>query len=878
MSAPAFLPWPESFASGPAAVGGKGWNLARLARYGFRVPAGGVLPVSAWTAFAAQPAVASPLAAVLAETDGATLALETAILTEPMPPAVLTALDAALAQSGLTDQPLAVRSSAVGEDSDRASFAGILASRLHVCGREEVLAAVRQAWASAWSPRALAYRRRLGLPAESGAPAVVLMAMAPAASAGVAFSCDPRSGREDRVFVAANFGLGETVVAGTADPDEWAVHVGFHGPECQVIEYRPGAKALRCEPQAQGGTVTRSAPTEVPALPEDALLDLARAVVRIRDALGHGEIHQDVEWTWDGQRLWFVQARPVTARPAYTYPALTGLPTIWSNGNIRDSLPMVAKPLTWSLAPHTMDDILLSGHRAAHTPILPGITRSRLYQGRGYFNVSAVQWEYWEGFGFPPAITNRLMGGHQPDLAVPPPRGWRVRLRQIGANLRLTRALAKARKAAPAQIAEMREAALGVRRQDWNDLSDAALARRFHEGMTRYDRLHALHLVHSASAGGYLLLTALLGLWLPERERETLARGLLTQTGAITSAEHGEKLAALAQFAEAEPAARACLTAQPLDPWAWQRLPASSRFRQALTAFLDEYGHRAVYELDVANARWREDPRWLLETLRDQLDRRTLAEAAARRAAATAQAWDRLKARTPVWLRPAVLAIVRRLVRQAGLEAAQREAAKSAVVHGVEIARLHSREAGRRLVSRGVIAASEDVDFLTLEDLVALLTGVWRGEGARALVADRRQRHLRLTADPEPPDLLEDDTPRRAPVSLAGREAPPGTLAGLGVAAGGARGIARIVMRPEDGARLAPGEILVAPSTDPAWTPLFLRAAALVTESGGFISHGAIVAREYGLPAVVNVAGALERIQDGQQVEVDGDRGWVRPL
>jgi pyruvate,water dikinase len=244
----------------------------------------------------------------------------------------------------------------------------------------------------------------------------------------------------------------------------------------------------------------------------------------------------------------------------------------------------------------------------------------------------------------------------------------------------------------------------------------------------------------------------------------------------------------------------------------------------------------------------------------------------------------------PRWSRPAIGWLAERSRRAAAL----REAGKSTLVSMLQLTRKMASELGRRMVLSGALDRADDIFHLSTWDIAAWAAGEWDGRRARALVADRAARHRTWLAL-EPPDVIVLDAEGRPaelpPVMASAVSARPAVggpaerhltgdrdgrvLVGSGVSAGSARGTARVIRHPDEGARLNPGDVLVAPSTDPGWTPLFLRASAVVMEVGGYLSHGAIVAREYGLPAVANVPGALTLIQDGQTLEVDGDAGTV---
>jgi pyruvate,water dikinase len=223
------------------------------------------------------------------------------------------------------------------------------------------------------------------------------------------------------------------------------------------------------------------------------------------------------------------------------------------------------------------------------------------------------------------------------------------------------------------------------------------------------------------------------------------------------------------------------------------------------------------------------------------------------------------------------------LAAQTRRAAAQREAGKSALIALAEPVRRLLLEFGRRMAEHGVLEQPDDVFHLARADLEAFVRGEWDGAGAMVLAAERRKLRNERLAAPGPPDLVagnrlspwESFIKRGARVRGTSRVRATHALTGVAASPGVAQGPARILRHPSDGERLRRGDVLVAPSTDPGWTPLFLRAAALVTEVGGYLSHGAIVAREFGIPAVLNVPDALTLLRDGEPVLVDGDTGRV---
>lgn len=879
-----FLGWAESHDAGPAVTGGKGWNLARLDRYGFPVPPGGVLAAQACRDFVRHNNMGEKLRIYAGEMDRidpsgkrqAQISEEIMrlFLAGQMPPSMEKEIVSRLERWGLTGAPLAVRSSAAAEDSPIASFAGIYDSALNVRGVENLVTAVKSCWASVWGTRAAAYRSRMGFPGVPSPPAVVIMEMVNAAASGVAFSCHPGSGREDQVFVSANFGLGESVVGGLVDPDEYTVYVGFHSLRQSLVETKIGSKEAMSAPLPGGGTGLVPSPEgrDRQVFTEADVLRLARLVQRAYCALGDAEVHQDVEWVFDGSGFHLVQARPVTAVPRYTYPGLSDQPTIWSNANFRDTLPGVIPPLSWTNMTEALDTVLKSVMMETGYPPLPGVSRKRLYRGRGYFNASVIQWENYDCFGSPPEKVNAMLGGHHPAIQVPDNQAWTLLPGKVLRNLAFMRAAKRVRRNVEESFEQLSGRMRAARKRDLTVLSDPELMGFWSEIEDAFRETPDIHFALIGSAASYLILILLLNRYLPGRG-DAVANALLAGRETTTSADHGYRLVELAQTAAGDADARVFLGSGDAGLMSWREdLPESSPFRREFSSFLEKFGHRGVTEWDIRNPRWEEDPSWLLGVIRDNLatSQWDAVEELRQRQRETAQeALDKALPRVPFFLR----SYFRKLLAEAGRETVQREMARSTLSRVVGLGRITALECGRRLVDRGLLEEIDDVFFMTWEDVQAVLSGEYSGRGLKALVADRRARHdelQRLT----PPDFLEEDAPHRA---VHENTAGGGVLSGLGVAAGKAQGPARLVRQPTEGSRLLKGDVLVAPGTDPAWTPLFLRASALIMETGGIISHGAIVAREYGIPAVINVPGALELLADGTSVVVDGDEGKVYP-
>ncbi|MFZ5827566.1 MAG: PEP/pyruvate-binding domain-containing protein [Bacillota bacterium] len=898
------LPFDKAMAAGPAVVGGKGWNLGRLAHFGFRIPPGCVISVQAYTDFlrlndlSAQIEALAPLSAEEAtteETEARLARIRERIESGRLPEGLLESLRTVLAEAGVeAHEPLAVRSSATAEDSAGASFAGIHRSFLNVTGEQPLAGAIRGCYASLWTPTALSYRRKMGLTDEQVGAALVVQKLISALYSGIAFTADPVTGRRDRVVVNASFGLGEAVVAGSVEADEYHLHIDHAGP-VKLVGGRIGYKHHAVRPGIDGGTVTEGvgyAERSEPVLAKPQLEELSRVVRRVQDTLGEGHQPQDVEWCHDGWYLYVTQSRPITALPEATFPELAGQATIWSNANLKDAFPGVQSPLGWWFNSLTVEVLLRQIFWRGGYEFPEGLTWSRQHNGRIYMNLSALQWAAYDAFGWLPAETNRALGGHQPEIQVPKPptllsATGRERLKRLSKMGLVLRRAAKTADQSFKRVwdwcAEFEQRPLPARAHELE------LLHRLWEVEKQRREFLPLTMIHNVGGLWSARLAQLLERRFPGRGL-TLTSALLAGSHDITSAEVGYRLIDIARLAESEEAARTFFL-QGGDLTPWRQSLRGTKTGAALEQFFKEFGHRGVYEMEIMNPRWSEDPAFVLETIRGHL-REGLPARDPREASRQKREAAEREVRATLRLSP-VYPLYRYLLGKAREAMRLREGAKSALVRLVRPARLTALSIGNKLHQKGILQAPEHVFFLTGDELATLLSQQWDGTGIRETIAHRIEQRAEWESLPAPDVLMGD----RAVVNLrAGRHeegfqrvAPgdtqrlrpmgrDGELQGVAVSSGQAEGPARLIRHPGEGHRLKKGDVLVAPSTDPAWTPLFLRAAAVVMEVGGYLSHGAIVAREYGIPAVVNVAGAMAAFQEGQPLHVDGDSGQVRPI
>jgi pyruvate,water dikinase len=871
-----------------AMAGGKAAQLGELIGAGFVVPAGFCVTTTAY----ARVSTSAGLDALLAELSAVpptdttrqaelAAAVRTAILQTPVPSDIRSATQEAY-HALVQGEPVsvAVRSSATAEDLPDASFAGQQETFLNVVGAEAVLDAIRHCWASLWTERAVSYRASRGIDPSSVRLAVVVQRMVDAQVAGVLFTANPLTGTRRQAVIDANPGLGEAVVSGATTPDHFVVDTATGA----IVERRLGAKQVVVLPVAGGGTQRREQSAE-----EDSAC-VSDNQIRMLAALGaqieaHAGAPQDIEWAIDAVgTLWLLQARPITT--------LFPLPpdTRATGDGLRVYLCFTVQQGTYQ--PFTPSGISAMRLLASAIVTFLGFPPRDAFQGPHFVTEAAarvfldVTGALRSAFGrailiqvlaqaeaHAAAIFQQL--GDDPRLSPVKTRRWslvlaisrifvRTRLPWYllqalvwpdSARMRLLRLTDHLRTTANATTTTDPRARVRAVEQ----LFIATLPRL----------LSATAPVMLGSMGTFALASKLLGDRASGDERQTVLRGLPDNP----TTEMNLALWALAQTIQADPPTAALVRkSSPIqlsDAYRSGTLPPP--LQRGLTQFLTSYGHRSVNELDLGVPRWSEDPAYLLGVLASYLQLRDSDRAPDRQFARAAQAAETTLAeltRRACHLGRLQGLLVGFLLRRARALGGLREMPRFALALLLAQARALLWPAGEALVRAGRLADAEDIFFLSLAELDAALDGA----DFRSKVSERRANFERERARRHVPLVLLSDGTEPAIATAA--EASGDLLKGTPASPGRVIGPARIILDPH-AAQLAQDEILVAPSTDPGWTPLFLTAGALVMETGGAMSHGAIVAREYGIPAVVGVAGATRRIQTGQSITVDGISGTV---
>ena len=738
--------------------------------------------------------------------------------------------------------PVAVRSSATVEDLAGLSAAGQHDTYLNIRTKAAVLDAVKRCWASLWSARAISYRARYGIDPHDVSIGVVVQRLVLAEAAGVMFTVDPVSGAHDQVVISANWGLGESVVAGDVTPDT-AVVGRASG---RLISYQAGRKETMTVADGAGVRATNT-PSD---LRSAAVLSPNQASELARVGLAIEELYQqpmDIEWAIAAGEISVVQARPITTVPGSGgrwNDSLEG-DYLWSNGNLGEALPDVMTPATWSF-------VQLFMTRVTFPPSLPGYRGYGRIGGRFYANVSmSISLEALVGIS--PRRFVALVGpvlGKLPRVEeIPHPRlpRWKATRLMLPTTIAMARRISASQKRMSEFLAEAPSRSDQLR-AEIERAPDATTLSRLWPEKVRPLIEEASDMLAAASTHGTMLLSG------PGKLAKLV----------------GEADAAL--LLSGQPARGTPLAS--LGPVIGLTRLAQGEIDRG--AYIRQYGHRGAHEAELSIPRPAEDPAWIdaqLAALQDTtLDAKAML---VNQEVARAAAWKRLERQDPK-----NAAAARNIITRWAPIARDREAARSEVARSIWVTRTWVLRAGE-LTGHG-----DDLFFLGLPEILDLLGG---DQAPLEKVPSRRATYETYRELPPYPTLIRGrfdpirwaaDPNRRSDHydEHAVATKPDDTITGFPGAAGVVEGTARVLRTPEDADQLGGGEILVTTVTNIGWTPIFLRAAAVVTDVGAPISHAAIVARELGIPAVVGCGNATMRLHSGDWVRVDGGNGTVEVL
>lgn len=838
----------DSSAEDIAVSGGKGANLARLSGiFGIHVPDGFIVTAQAYgDIILSQPeirALLSRLAGITFENS-----LEIADLSKQIREEIeknilsadfIQAISGALLSCG-DMHAYAVRSSATAEDLPGASFAGQQDTYLNITGIQNICEAIIKCWASLFNERAVAYRIKNGFSHDRALIAVVVQKMVDSEVSGVLFTADPMTSDRFTTIIEAVRGLGEELVSGRKKPFTWKLRDG----------------KLQETGKGEG---------EAP-LDKTLLLELAKTCKRIEAAFG---CEQDIEWCYAKSMFSIVQARPITTLYP-TPPSLDGFKRCAvSNGHwqmmtdpvLPLGLSLLAKSRFYNFAPLggrmytdvTHDLGMFKGRRAilAESGIKDPLMRSILDEilkrksyiksvPKGHSGMISLEGKWsiaWR------ALNAYLNGGSESDIDA-----YVVR----------------------------QKAAIETARCKLEKLSGADALRYI------LDDQHNLRVTVSDPHGAGTTMTAMLAGLMLDKAAEKLvgeknvSNRLSKSVKYNVTSEMGLKLCEVSDIAReySEVVSYLEKAGEDFSLDELEKVDGGSQVAAVLREFLSEYGMRCTGEIDVTRERFRERPCVLLASLLNNIknlpsghaavsfeqgkyEAQTLADELV---AKMEEAHGRRRAKK---LRRQI-DIYRRFI-------GVREYTKYFWMGFYDVYKQALMREAQRLEENNILKQKDDVYYLSLEELIDVL----KNEYAEQSLIEERKNAYRLYSTLTPPRVIFSDG--EVPVAEYSADVPNGALAGLAVSLGIVEGRARVVEKIED-AHIEKGDILVTTFTDPSWTPVFVSISGLVTEIGGMMSHGAVITREYGLPAVVGVVNATKQIKDGQRIRLNGTKGYVELL
>ncbi|MEU9137847.1 rifamycin-inactivating phosphotransferase [Streptomyces sp. NPDC048404] len=847
-----------------AVVGGKGAHLGGLSRIeGVRVPDGFCVTTDAFRRIMAEvPSIGGlidELSHVNPDDRDAVRTLSARIRRTieeiVVPDDLAEAVTHALARLG-ERAACAVRSSATAEDLPTASFAGQQDTYLNIVGPTEILRHISRCWASLFTERAVTYRRRNGIDHRTVHMAVVVQRMVFPHAAGILFTADPVTGNRKVSTVDAGFGLGEALVSGLVNPDVFAVRDG------EIVTRTIAAKQRAVQALPAGGTreVEIDAPRqEQPALTDEQVVRLVRLGRRIEAHFGRP---QDIEWCLADDGFHIVQSRPITT--LFPVPEAGDRENhVYVSVGHQQMMTDAMKPLGYSMWQLTA---MVAMHEAGGRlfvdvteRLASPASRAALLDvmGKGDPLVRDALGTVLDRDDFVPALPDTGPDG-------PPPGGASVPAEADPAIV--TELIERSR----ASVAALES---GILTKTGPALFDFLLEAFEEHKRVLGDPLNMRAIMAGMEATWWL--NDKLGEWLGEKNAaDTLT---LSAPDNITS-EMGLELLDVADVVRSRPEVVAFLQDVEDDDFLddLAKLPGGTEARDAIEAYLDRYGMRCVGEIDITRSRWRERPAALVPVILDNVRNFEPGAAERRFEQGRLRAWEkerdvlsRLRS-LPDGDRRADE--TKRMIDQVRAFAGYREYPKYGIVSRSFVYKRALLEEAGRLVRAGVLHEKEDVFYLTFQEF----HDVVRTNRVDDRLIQRRKDAFRSYQALTPPRVLTSDGE-----ALTGAyrrdDVPDGALVGLPVSAGTIEGRARVILDMAD-ADLEPGDILVTPFTDPSWSPLFVAVAGLVTEVGGLMTHGAVIAREYGLPAVVGVERATRLIRDGQRIRVHGTDGYVEIL
>jgi rifampicin phosphotransferase len=875
-------------------AGGKGFNLYLLTKSGVPVPPWIVLGTRFFHEFVAENSLGQAIEDILRGSDSDAVKsarIRDIFLSHPLP----LSLESQIAQiRQAVPGTVAVRSSAVDEDSAQHSFAGQLSSFLYQDTLDQVKTSIKECWASVFTERGLVYRRQNGTPLSSGSGvAVVLQAMIDPDVSGVMFTCNPTEGQSDQIVINSVYGVGEGLVSGLLDADTFVVSKD----EPKILSSTIVKKERKLSGSKDAtGPLEIPVPTslqEIPSLSEPQLQDLSTLGKTIE---GLYRFPQDIEWAIKDGQLYVLQARPVTTE----FTETNGTLYIWDNSNIVESYGGITLPLTFTFARYVYHQVYVQFCEILMVPVeeirnMDYFLRNMLgsLNGRVYYNL--LNWykltSILPGFKYNRQFMETMMGtgqGLSDEIAdrIKPPGFHETissKLRRLVTgfkffyfHLRIQSVVDRFLSHFHIVYSEFREIEYDRLPADEIFNHYQALERRILRDWKAPIINDYLCMVH------FGLFEKLTGLWLSDLG-PSLQNDLLCGEGNLESAEPTKELIRMAGMISLDPDLRGLF-----DRTAAEDLMEAihqsqfTEFKDRVSRYIDNYGFRCMSEMKLEQIDLYQDPTFLFVCLKNylrggQVDLHAYEQREKQiRLGAEAKVEQTLKGLKKV--------VYRWSMRHARKAVRNRENTRFCRTRIYGVVRAMFFGIGRDFALRGTIEKTEDIFYITLHELSGALEGHLTSQNLKSLINLRRVEYAEFENEETDPRFMtrgpvywKNSFRQTSNTSIDVTDLGPNQLKGLGCCPGVVEGVAKVILSPSDNMDLN-GEILVTSRTDPGWIPLYPAVSGLLVERGGLLSHSAIVAREMGLPTVVSIQGLVDRIKTGMRIRFDGQTGLIEIL
>lgn len=838
-------------------VGGKGYSLTRLAGAGFPVPGGFTITTAAYQYFVGENSLQPVIDRILGNVDpaqpstleSASQAIRECFLQGTMPVNIKSAIDQAYHFFAGGTKPVAVRSSATAEDLPEASFAGQQETYLNICELEALLVAVKKSWASLWTARAISYRIKNQIDHQSVALAVVVQELIFADTAGILFTANPVNGRRDEIVINAAWGLGEALVSGMVTPDTVIIKKGA-GKIIKRETVEKQVMTIRTAYGTQEIAVSEDL-RKKPSLNDSQAIQLARLSERIESLYG---MPMDIEWALAGETLFILQARPITSLPpewVRPHPK-----AIYARGSLAEHLPNPVTPLFATLGLRAINQATVELSQSLNFDALETEYQYRSINGYVYM-----------GFLTSPGIMFKMVKGSMKAMnkmfSLARQR-WVLASQRLDEVMSPWEAIASSQEKLRSCSAQELLAGAGEVYIQLGRLytvlqagtlpaatSSEFIFSRVYQMVRRKGDPDATAFMFGFDTVPMKSEKALFDLAMLARQHSDLEKVLLGMPASnlvgLLEANHAPDGVSLGLWQE----------------WA-------SKFSEYQRMF-----GGTVYQLDFANPTPGENPEPALDAIKMYLNGQGQNPYERQHVAVELreQSEKRILSRLvwPVkgWFKKSL-----QWVQEAG---PAREDSLVDLGKANPIVRKLLGEIGRRLAAGSAIAVAEDIYWLEEQEVTSLCSLLDRQAeltDMRSVVIGRQaiyNEQMKLT----PPVVVPERSSWGKIMPWHKTDQYGNTIKGVGTSAGRVTAPACVLLSPSDFSKMKPGAVLVAVTTTPAWTPLFTMASAVVTDIGGPLSHSSIVAREYGIPAVMATGMATRRIQNGQRITVDGNTGVV---